>query len=102
MLACAGDGEDDTAPSSIAVHCTNVLPIGNVKPEGLSQDIVMLTSTSSPCLIILFSSSVAVPSTLSSAVTVNVTRGPQCIHPPMFEWLKLSFLCYALSSFDSY
>ena len=58
--------------SSVAVHSTVVLPIGNTEPEGGSHEIVISPPTSS-CVRTFSSSSVAVPSTLSSAVTVYVT-----------------------------
>jgi hypothetical protein len=62
------DSGPPTLPaSSVAMHSTSVLPIGKTEPEGGLQEIAISPPTLS-CVRWLFSSNVAVPSTLSSAV----------------------------------
>ena len=66
--------------ASVAVHVTVVVTsIGNLVPEGGSQNILMSPPTSSCVTVVPSSSSVAVPSTLSSTVTVNVTTAPSVL-----------------------
>ena len=59
--------------SSVALHSTWVSSTGNVEPEGGSHEIVMLPPTLSCVTVLPSSCDVALPSTLSLAVTVYLT-----------------------------